>query len=268
MNDKDKDLGDVFEAASGGDDSAKSTSATLVDKIRETLANTSAERWERGGEALDQKKRFPRPRDKWEELFCTDTKAGVLVLRRSTPIQCNFFGGGYHLVPTGAPRYVVELRGRGWSPKMLLDPNFRGAGGAEKSMKVLAEDSVAQQMYQEVEAIVAQFRESRRREFNDTVSRLSASIKERVGETVASDWRAIEGEMGFKGYATEISETTVTVGQTTTDLSTGYSLMFSQYGLEWNCRDPFLTQEVFKLVDDSIKTASLEQLGKVLEEML
>jgi uncharacterized phage-like protein YoqJ len=119
-----------------------------------------------------------------------------------------------------------------------------------------------------VEAIVAQFRESRRREFNDTVSRLSASIKERVGETVASDWRIIDGEMGYKGYATEIGDTTVTVGQTTTDLSTGYSLTFSQYGLEWSCRDPFLTQEVFKLVDDSIKTASLEQLGKVLEEML
>jgi hypothetical protein len=39
-------------------------------------------------------------------------------------------------------------------------------------------------------------------------------------------------------------------------------------GLVWQCRDPFLIQEVFTLVDESVKTASLEHLGKVLDDML
>lgn len=268
MDDNDQDFEQGALSENDGDERPKSQAEILVSKIRETLSNTAAERWEHGGEPLDSKKRYQRPRDKWEELFCTDTKAGVLVLRRSTPIQSNFYGGGYHLTPSGDSRFSVELRGTGWSPKMLLDPNYRGAGGAEKSMRTLAEGEVARQMYGEIEGIVRQFQESRRRDFNDVVARLSGTIKERIGETVASDWKTVEGEMGFKGYSTELSDTVITVGKITTDLSTSYSMTFSRYGLVWQCRDPFLMQEVFQLVDESIKTASLEQLGKVLEDML
>jgi hypothetical protein len=247
---------------------AKGSSATLLEKIRQTLSSTAAERWEQGGERLDANRRFQRPQERWEQVFCTDTKSGVLVLRSSQPITTNFHGGGYHFAAVGSARYTIELRGRGWSPRALLDPSFRGSGGIEKSCQVLAEGDVAKELFAEVEQIVRQHRETMRRDFNDSVARLTANIREHIGETTAADWQNVEGDFGFRGYRTEINGITVTVGSASNDLSTSYSLTLGKFGLVWYCRDPFLMQEVFKLVDESVKTASLEQLGKVLEDML
>lgn len=247
---------------------AKSSSATLLEKIRHTLSHTAPERWEQGGEPLDTNRRFQRPQERWEQVYCTDTKSGVLVLRSSQPITNNFHGGGYNFALVGAARYLIELRGRGWSPRALLDPSFRGSGGVEKSCQVLAEGDVAKELFHEIEQIVKHHRESLRREFNDSVARLTANIREHIGETTAGDWQSVEGDFGFKGYRTEINGITVTVGSAANDLSTSYSLTLGRFGLVWYCRDPFLMQEVFKLVDESVKTASLEQLGKVLEDML
>jgi len=241
---------------------------TLMDKIRTTLAATSAERWEQGGEPLETKRRFQRVQDRWEEVYCTDTKSGVLVLRRSTPLSSNFFGGGYNFAPAGPSRYAIELRGRGWSPKSLLDPAFRGAGGVERSLQTLAEGDVAEQLFHEIEGVVRGHRENLRRDFNDSVSRLTANLKEHIGETTAADWQLVEGDVGVKGYRTEINGVTVTVACAATDMTTSYSLTLSRYGLVWHCRDPFIIQEAYKLVDESVKTASLEQLGKVLDDML
>jgi hypothetical protein len=58
MNDdmKDRD-GDEVE---GGPPSGLKGVVSLLDKIRATLANTAAERWEQGGEPLDTSRRFPR----------------------------------------------------------------------------------------------------------------------------------------------------------------------------------------------------------------
>lgn len=250
------------------DVTAKSGSATLLDKIRQTLASTAPERWEQGGEPLDTSRRFQRPQERWEQVYCTDTKSGVLVLRSSQPITTNFHGGGYNFALAGSARYTIELRGRGWSPRALLDPSFRGSGGVEKSCQVLAEGEVAKELFCEIEQIVKQHRESLRRDFNDSVARLTANIREHIGETTAGDWQSVEGDFGFRGYRTEINGITVTVGSSSNDLSTSYSLTLSRFGLVWYCRDPFLMQEVFKLVDESVKTASLEQLGKVLDDML
>jgi hypothetical protein len=243
-------------------------SLSLLDKIRTTLANTAAERWEQGGEPLDTKRRFPRAQETWEQVFLTDTKNGTLVLRSSTPISNNYFGGGYNFVPAAPSRFFIELRGRGWSPKALLDPSFRGAGGIEKPTQVLAEGDIAEQLYLEVELIVKQHRESLRRDFNDSVARLTANIKEAIGETTAADWQIVEGDVGVKGYRTEINNLTVTVACMKNDISTSYSMTLGRSGLVWQCRDPFLLQEVFTLVDESVKTASLEHLGKVLDDML
>ena len=90
----------------------------LLEKIKSTLANTPADRWEQGGEELDTSKRYQRSRETWEQLFCTDTKTGVLVLRCSTAVVSNFFAGGFSFTESVIPRYSVELRPRGWTPKM------------------------------------------------------------------------------------------------------------------------------------------------------
>ena len=266
MNDdiKDRD-GDETD---GGFRSSSKGVASLLDKIRATLANTAAERWEQGGETLDTNRRFSRSQETWEQVFFTDTKSGTLVLRSSTPISNNFFSGGYSFSPSGPPRFFIELRGRGWSPKALLDPAFRGAGGVEKSTQVLAEGDIAEQLYREIEMIVKQHRETLRRDFNDSVARLTANIKEAIGETTAADWQIVEGDVGVKGYRAEINALVVTVACMKNDVSTAYSMTIGQFGLAWHCRDPFLMQEVFNLVDESVRTASLEHLGKVLDDML
>ncbi|MEY4667868.1 MAG: hypothetical protein RL518_567 [Pseudomonadota bacterium] len=252
-----------------GDENARTKGAiSLLDKIRNTLANTAPERWEQGGEPLDSSRRFPRAQETWEEVFFTDTKSGTLVLRSSTPISNNYFGGGYSFTAAAPARFFIELRGRGWSPKSLLNPAFRGSGGIEKPTQLLAEGDIAEQLYREVELIVKQHRESLRRDFNDSVARLTATMKEAIGETTAADWQVVEGDVGVKGYRTEINSLTVTVACMKNDISTSYSMSISRFGLVWQCRDPFLMQEVFTLVDESVKTASLEHLGKVLDDML
>ena len=251
-----------------GDQGRAKGVVSLLDKIRNTLANTAPDRWEQGGETLDPKRRFPRSRETWEQVFYTDTKSGALVLRASTPISNNFFSGGYTFSGAGPTRFLIELHGRGWSPKALLDPAFRGAGGVERTVQVLAEGDIAEQLYLEVEGIVKQHRESQRRDFNDSVARLTANIKEAIDETTAADWQVVEGDVGVKGYRTEINNLTVTVACLASDVSTSYSLTVGRFGLLWHCRDPFLMQEAFKLVDESGKTASLEHLGKVLDDML
>lgn len=266
MSDKPKD--DKSDIGADSNAGGAASSMTLIEKIKHTLSSTAPERWEQGGEPLDTSRRFQRAQNTWEEIYSTDTKTGVLVLRSSTPLGSNFFAGGYNFSPAGPARYLIELRGRGWSPKMLLDPAFRGAGGVERSVQILAEGDIAQQLFREVEQIVKSFRETMRRDFNDSVARLMSNLKDNIGETEAGDWSSVEGDVGYKGYRTEINGLTLTIGSISNDLSTSYSLNLSRMGLVWHCRDPFIMQEIFTIVDESVRTASLEQLGKVLEDML
>lgn len=263
MNDDDKG----GKNPEGGGDAPRQ-SGGLLEKIKTTLANTPADRWEQGGEELDTGKRYQRARETWEQLFCTDTKTGVLVLRCSMPVVSNFFAGGYSFTESGVSRYTVELRPRGWTPKMILDPSFRGAQASARSVQVLAEGEIARQLYAEVQFAVKQHRESLRRDFNDSVERLNASIREQVQTTAAEDWQPVEGEQGFTGYRADVNGITVTVGSTVRERSSSYSMSFSKYGLKWECRDGNLCKDIFSIVDESVRQSSLEQLGKVLDDML
>lgn len=240
----------------------------LLEKIKATLASTPADRWEQGGEDLDSNKKYQRAQESWEQLFCTDTKTGVLLLRCSTPVVSNFFAGGYSFTEANVPKYTVELRPRGWTPKMILDPGFRGTQATARQVQVLAEGDVARQLYHEVQTAVRQHQESLRRDFNDSVERLSANIREQIQGTAAEDWQAVEGETGYTGYRADVNGMTVTVGCTVRDRASSHSMTFSKYGLRWDCRDMNLCKEIFTVVDESVRQASLEQLGKVLEDML
>jgi len=245
------------------------SSQPLLEKIKQTLASTAPERWEQAGEDLDPNRRYQKPQDNWEQLFCTDTKTGVLVLRKSTPIASNFFGGGYAFSEASEPRYMVELRSRGWTPKMLVDPSYRSAGVVDKHYQVLADGGVAQQLYQEVSVSVRNYRESLRRDFNDLVARLISNIHEQIKGTSAEDWKPVEGsEQGFSGYCADVNGMAVTVWTVVRDRTAGFGMYFSKYGLRWDCRDSGLCKELFTLVDESVRSSSLEQLGKVLEDML
>jgi hypothetical protein len=241
---------------------------TLLEKIKQTLAATSPDRWEEAGEPLDPGKKFQKPQETWEHLYCTDTKSGVLVLRCSTPVTSNFFGGGYSFVESSAPRFMIELRGRGWAPKMLVDPFYRASGAQDKNYQVLAEGDVAKQLYYEVEASLRQYRTSLKRDFNDSVERLISNVREQLQETSSTDWKQLEGEEGYTGYRGDVNGMTVTIACTVRDRAATYSMNFMKYGMRWDCRDSVVMRDVFKIVDESVRQASLEQLGKVLEDML
>lgn len=252
-------------AGAGG---AHGPALSLLEKIKQTLAATPADRWEEAGEPLDSSRKFQKPQETWEHLYCTDAKAGVLVLRCSTPVTSNFFGGGYSFVESGIPRYMIELRGRGWAPKMLVDPFYRSSSGQEKSYQVLAEGDVAKQLYFEVETSLRQYRTSLKRDFNDSVERLISNVRDQVHETSATDWKQLDGETGYTGYRGDVNGMTVTVACTVRDRVATYSMNFMKYGMRWDCRDSAIMRDVFKIVDDSVRHSSLEQLGKVLEDML
>lgn len=254
----------------GGETAGASRGAalTLLDKIKQTLAATSPDRWEEAGEPLDANKKFQKPQETWEHLYCTDAKAGVLVLRCSTPVSSNFFGGGYTFAESAPPRYMIELRGRGWAPKMLVDPFYRSSGAQDKNYQVLAEGDVAKQLYFEVEASLRQYRTSLKRDFNDSVERLMANVREQIQETSATEWKHVEGEEGYTGYKGDVNGMTVTIACTIRDRAAHYTMNLVKYGMRWDCRDSSIMKDVFKIVDESVRQASLEQLGKVLEDML
>jgi hypothetical protein len=248
--------------------SSRGNRGSLLERIKLILANTPADRWEEGGEPLDPNRKFQKPQETWEQLFCTDTKNGVLVLRCSLPIASNFFGGGYCFVEAGVPNYFIEIRARGWSPKMLLDPFYRSGGGIDKTYQVLADGDVARHLFTEVEASVRSFRDGLRRDFNDSVERLMANIQEQIQLTAAADWQSIPGEKGFLGYQADVNGITLMVSQTIRERSASYAMTLMKYGLKWECRDSHIMREVFGMVDESVRHASLEHLGKVLEDML
>lgn len=269
-NKDDKTKGPIREGGlAGSNPVGAGASQPLLEKIKQTLASTSPERWEQAGDDLDPNRRYQKPQDNWEQVYCTDTKTGVLVLRKSTPITSNFYGGGYVFLEASEPRYMVELRSRGWAPRMLVDPSYRAAGVVDKGYQLLADGAVARQLYQEIQVSVRNHRESLRRDFNDLVARLNSNIHEQIQGTSAEDWKPVDAtEQGFSGYCADVNGMSVTVWTVVRDMTAGFGMYFSKYGLRWDCRDAGLCKELFKLVDESVKSASLEQLGKVLDDML
>jgi hypothetical protein len=152
---------------------------------------------------------------------------------------------------------------------MIVDPAYRSAGVVDKNYQVLADGSVARQLYQEVQVSVRNHRESLRRDFNDLVQRLISNIHEQIRATSAEDWKGVDGgEQGFRGYCGDVNGMSVTVWTVVRDRTAGFGMYFIKYGLRWDCKDINLCKELFNLVDESVKSASLEQLGKVLEDML
>jgi len=256
------------DLSSGDNAGQRGATLPLLERIKQILASTPAERWEEGGEPLDSNRKFQKPQETWEELFCTDTKNGVLVLRCSTPVRSNFFGGGYCFSESSLPNFFIEIRARGWAPKMLIDPFYRSAGGVDKSYKILAEGDVARHLYLEVQASVRSYREGLRRDFNDSVERLMANVHGQIELTTAGDWQAIPGDKGHTAYQADVNGVTLTISQTIRERSASYAMTLTKYGLKWECRDSHLMREVFSTVDESVRQASLEHLGKVLEDML
>jgi hypothetical protein len=242
-------------------------SVSLLDKIKQTLSGTSPDRWQQAGEELDSSKKYQKPQDTWEQIFCTDVKTGVLVLRRSTPVRARFFGGGYAFEESGIPEYTVEVRPRGWAPKMIIDPYFRTTSGIERKLEKLAEGEIARQLYHEIELVVREYRAEVKREFELGVARFSTEYVDHIQSTGPEDWELHSTERHITKYSAELNSMTVTVARTIQENTAYYDLVLSRAGLVWTSKDGKMKQTVFDIVDESFRGASLEKLGKVLEDM-
>jgi hypothetical protein len=242
-------------------------SVSILDKIKQTLSGTSADRWEQAGEELDSSKKYQKPQDTWEQIFCTDVKTGVLVLRCSTPVRARFFGGGYALEESGIPEYSVEVRPRGWAPKMIIDPYFRTTSGIERKLEKLAEGEIARQLYHEILLVVREYRAEVKKEFELGVERFNAEYVEQVESTGPEDWELHSTERHITKYSAEINSMAITVTRTVQENTSYHDLVLSRAGLVWECKDAKMKKAVFEIVDESYRGASLEKLGKVLEDM-
>ena len=156
-----------------------------------------------------------------------------------------------------------------WLYEPLRLEAYRAAGMADRNFQVLAEGTIAKELYYEIQTMVRNHRETLRRDFNDSVERLIININEQVRGTAAEDWKSVDGaEQGYTGYRADVNGMTVTVSSIVRDRTAAYAMNFVKYGLRWDCRDSTLCKEIFDLVDESARNASLEQLGKVLDDML
>jgi hypothetical protein len=96
-----------------------------------------------------------------------------------------------------------------------------------------------------------------------------SNIHEQIQGTSAEDWKPVEGnEQGYTGYCADVNGMNVTISAIIRDRTAGYAMNFTKYGLRWDCRDSSLCRELFTLVDESVRNASLEHLSKVLDDML
>lgn len=265
-SDKSDNLRDNAQSFEGFEERPRSLG--LLERIKQTLSATAPERWESAGEELDSSKKHQRSRDAWEQIFCTDVKNGVLVLRCSTPVKAKYFGGGYSLEENGLPQYTIEVRPRGWQPRMLIDPYFRASGNIDKQYQTLVEGDIARQLYLEVDLVVKQFRESLKKDFADSIERFLSVITERVSSTFADEWQVEEVDRTTLNYSAEIDGLRIDLTRMVKDLNFYFEMSISKHGLKWDCKDTTLMKEVFEIVDESIKHTTLENLGKVLEEML
>jgi hypothetical protein len=243
----------------------------LLEKIKVMLANSSAERWHQVGERLDSDRKFQRPQEIWEHSYYTETSSGVLMVRSTTPVSCKFFGGGYSFTRAGLARCVVELRPRNWRPRRVADkgevPSTASANDDSKA-RVLVDGDTARAIFEEVERRMSYHQDSLRQDFRDSVQRLLANVQEQVAASAATEWRLVEGPVGYSGYTGDVNGVALTVGIQRRGSTTIYSMYCMKHGLRWDCRDSRIIKEVFELVDESVRQVSLEQLGKVLEEML
>jgi hypothetical protein len=144
----------------------------------------------------------------------------------------------------------------------------RGPAPADKNYQVLADGDIAHTLFAEVEYSVRNFRDNLKGDFNDAVQRFVANFLEQVEATVASDWSVVEGEEGYTGYSGDVNGLILTVGALRRGTMTHYLMHCTQHGYRWDCSDRRLIEDVFSYVDELVRTASLEHLGKLLEEML
>lgn len=237
----------------------------VLTKIKNMLAQSNPEKWERFGEALRISNKYPKSYDSWEIVYCIDIQTGLLVFRKSQAVTSQYFGGGYTLTPTASENYFIELRARAWDPRTLIDPYFRSSLDKDKQLKVLGDGEVARHIFMEVESIVNSFSGEKHREIVQVIDNLSREILERAKTSDSSSWVKSEQEVGTVSYSSEIDGVVVVITKSTKNNLSNYRLIFTRDKISSRIADVGLSKDLFELIDEKNKTAALEALSSVLE---
>lgn len=236
----------------------------LLTKIKETLANSDPQKWEKYGEPLKPEVKYPKACEKWEIAYCIDLPNGLLTFRASLPVTSEYFGGGYTLAPTGKEIYTVELRPRAWDPRTLLDPFFRSTLEKDKQFKTLIAGDVAKDLFLLIEETFTNFRSRKAQGIGESIQDVANQLTSLVNNLEASAWERGEDGNGTVTYSTEHQGVLVEIIRSKKFDSAIYHLILSKDTIRSQIKDPRHAKELFNQIEERTKDASLEALQEVL----
>lgn len=238
----------------------------VLEKIKYTLTHSDPDKWEKYGEELNTTGKYPKAYEKWELAYCIDLPNGLLTFRNSTPVNSEYFGGGYTITPNGNQHFTIELRPRSWDPRTLIDPFFRSTLDKDKHFKLLAEGDVARDLFSIVEKTYISFNSQKKLSISESLLELANNITAVAKESTAEVWEKSEAEDGSSTYSTLCGEISVTVSRKKKLDTFNYTLLFSRDAIKSPIKDYNLAREVYEIIDEKHKTAALEALQNVLDE--
>lgn len=238
----------------------------LLTKIKKMLTQSDPDKWERAGGELNPAAKQAKPYESWNSVYSMSLPNGVLAVRCALPVKSQYFGGGYTVTPTGRPAYYVELRPRAWDARTLVDPYFRVTLDKDKQVNVLADGDIAETVYKLVTQTLQSFSGARKGEFNAQVAALSATLIDRVEAGKAEDWTKDDSDPTKIAFAATFDTLTVQVTKQISDeKNPSFQLSYQHEEMISKASDAALAKNIFELVDDKCRTASLLALSKVLE---
>ncbi|NLF25091.1 MAG: hypothetical protein GX589_05465 [Deltaproteobacteria bacterium] len=244
----------------------KSQQDLLFDKIKTLLRETDPDKWRKGGEVLNPEDRFEKPRYTWENVYTLPVSSGVLVARASTPVRSDFQGRGFMLIPVSAPIFTIEMRPTGWHYTELTDP-YKRSRNSDRRCSVLAEGSIAKNLYQHIEGVYQSYHDSRQAEFDGEAYEFVSRLLARLREETSNKWERIEDIPGDVHFVAVFDELRVDVSRKYIEGRESYELLVSKFRIQSKIKDRTLAKELFHAAEEQGLTSRLMTLTKALEEV-
>lgn len=247
------------------DEEKKVADHPVLQKIRGLLSQAKPDKWRSGGEELNTKAKYPRHLDTWEQVLAIDMADGILVLRSSLPVKCEYLVGGYTLTPVALENYTVEMRAKGWNLRELVDPYYRNTGRKDKRCDVLLEGSMAGVLYREIRTLVESFIRERKRSFEEECMDLVRRLPDVIPTTKAESWERVIEKNALR-FAGTVENIQIEVSKTTTDGKDHYDAKLCREELtSKNTVINNMAKDLFDKIDSLGKNAKLNELSKLLE---
>lgn len=238
--------------------------SVLLQKIRDLLAGADPDTWRKGGEPLNSERTFEKPRTEWEEVYTLEISKGTLVFRRSTPLKSEFLGKGFKLMSYTKPEFYVELRPLGWHHSELTDP-FKRSRMADRSCTVLAESSIAEELFAYVEQAYLDYHTQKQSEFDREATLIIKKLLEGLKHETVNTWKQSQPEEDEICYSSRVGDCTVDVSCITKSGREQFLIRVKRGKSIALIKDSALGSDLYSAVDELGQTSRLQTLSKVLE---